>query len=450
MRQIKDILRLQWSQGLSMRSIARSLGVAYGSVHEVLQRAHAAGLQWPLPAELDDGALEQLLYRGNQGRPRHRPDPVWAEVDTELRRKGVTLQLLWLEYKQAHPDDGYQYAQFCVHYRRWRQTQDVVLRQPYRAGEKMFVDYAGQTIPLLDPHTGEIRQAFLFVAVLGASNFTYAEAQDAQTLPHWIGGHTRAVAYFHGVAAVAVPDNTKTAVHHACWYEPELNPTYADWAAHYGTVVLPARPRQPRDRAKGEAGVQVAERWILAVLRHRTFTSVAEANAAIAELREALNDRPFRKRDGSRRQLFEALDRPALRPLPATPYEYAQWKQAKVAIDYHVVADHNFYSVSYRLIGTHVDVRLTAQTVEVLSQGRRVASHVRVYGRGIYVTDSAHRPAAHQRYLEWSPERLIQWAQSVGPHTATLVETILRERPHPEHWLPVLSGHHPARQILSA
>jgi transposase len=433
MRQIRDILRLQWSLGLSMRSIAHSLGIGYGTVHDVLQRAAAAELGWPLPAELDDGDLERLLYQGHQGRPRRRPDPDWVAVDLELRRKGVTLELLWLEYKQAHPIDGYQYSQFCFHYRQWRQAQNVVLRQSYRGGEKMFVDYAGQTLPIVDLATGGVEPAYLFVSVLGASSFTYVEVHETQTLAHWIRGHTHALEYFQGVPAVTVPDNTKTGVLNACWYEPELNPTYADWAAHYGTVVLPARPRHPRDRAKVEVGVQVAERWILAVLRHRTLTSVAEANLAVAPLREALNDRPFRKRDGSRRELFERLDRPALRPLPLTPYEFAQWKQAKVAIDYHVAVDHNCYSVPYRLIGTHVDVRLTVQTVEILLKGRRVASHVRLYGRGLYQTDPAHRPLAHQRYLEWPPERIIRWAGGVGPNTAQLVETILRERPHPEH-----------------
>lgn len=433
MRQIHSILQLHWSQGLSMCSIARSLGVAYGSVQQVLQRAEAAGLRWPLPEELDDEGLARLLYHGNQGRPRRRPEPDWATVDRELRRKGVTRELLWLEYKQAHPADGLQYAQFCEHYRQWRQTQDLVLRQPYRAGEKMFVDYAGQTLPVLDRQTGEIRAAFLFVAALGASCLTFAEAHEAQTLPHWIGGHTHAVEYFQGVPALTVPDNPTTGVQHACWYEPVLNPTYAEWAAHYGTVVLPTRPAHPRDKAKAEVSVQIAERWILAVLRDRTFTSVAEWNAAIVPLREALNDRPFRKRDGSRRTLFATVDRPALRPLPATPYEFAAWKQAKVAIDYHVAADHNFYSTPHRLVGARVDVRLTAQTIEILHHGRRVASHVRLYGRGLYQTDPAHRPAAHQRYLDWTPERLIRWAHDVGPHTAQLVEAILRERPHPEH-----------------
>jgi transposase len=232
---------------------------------------------------------------------------------------------------------------------------------------------------------------------------------------------------------LTVPDNPKTGVEHASWYEPELNPTYAEWAAHYGTVILPARPYHLRDKAIVEASVLQAERWILAVLRHRTLMSVAEANAAVAPLREALNDRPFRKRDGTRRQLWATLDRPALRPLPATPYEFAEWRQAKVPFDYHVTVEHNFYSVPFQLLGTQVDVRLTAHTVEILHHGRRVASHGRVYGRGSYVTDPAHRPVAHQRYLEWTPQRVIGWAAEVGPHTAQLVETILRERPHPEH-----------------
>jgi transposase len=434
MRHIRDILRLQWSQGRSMRSIARSLGVGYASVHEVLHRATAAGLRWPLPADMDDDALGQVLYRGNQGRPRRRAEPDWIVVDTELRqRKAVTLQLLWLEYKQAHPDDGLQYTQYCVRYRQWRRTQDVVLRQTYRAGEKMFVDYAGQPVPIVEPRTGAIWEAALFIAALGASSMIFAEVHEAQTLPHWIGGHTHAVEYFEGAAELTIPDNPKTGVTHACWYEPELNPTYAEWAAHYGTVILPARPRRPRDKAVAEVSVQQAERWILAVLRHRTLTSVADANAAVAPLREAINDRPFRKRDGTRRQRWETLDRPALRPLPVTPYEFAEWRQAKVPFDYHVTVAHNFYSVPFQLLGTQVDIRLTVHTVEMLQHGRRVASHGRVYGRGLYVTDPAHRPVAHQRYLDWTPQRVIGWAAEVGPHTAQLVETILRERPHPEH-----------------
>ncbi len=431
MRKLQEMLRLHKEQGLSLRQIARSLSVAYGTVHGVIQRAEAAALSWPLPAEVDEAALERLLYPGNQGRPRRRPEPDWPGIDAELRRKGVTLELLWLEYKREHPD-GYQYSQFCDRSRRWRATQDVVLRQSYRAGEKLFVDYAGQTLPIVDPQTGDVREAQLFVAVLGASSYTFVEAHAAQDLPSWIGGHCRAVEFFGGVPTIVVPDNLKAGVREPSWYEPDLNPTYADWAAHYGTVVLPARPRHPRDRAKVEVAVQIAERWILAVLRHRTFTSLAEANTAIRALGDRLNARPFTQREGSRRALFEALEQPALRPLPATAYEFAQWKQAKVSIDYHLAVERNYYSVSYHLVGERVDVRLTAHTVEVFLKGRRVASHARLWGRGQYATDPAHRPLAHQRYLEWSPSRLMRWAATVGPQAATLVETILREKPHPE------------------
>lgn len=432
MRQIRDILRLYWEQRLTMRQIARSLGVGVTSVSDRIHRAEAAGLGWPLAPDLDDLALERLLYPVVQGRPRAaRPEPDWPWIDAELRRKGVTLELLWIEYKRQHPE-GYQYTWFCQRFRRWQQQVDPVLRQTYRAGEKLFVDYAGQTLPILDPGTGEVREAVLFVAVLGASNYTYAELQWAPDLPSWIGGHTRALEYFGGVPALVIPDNLKAGVKTASWYEPELNPTYAEWAAHYGTAILPARPRHPRDRAKGEAGVQVAERWLLAVLRHETFPSLAAGNTALWSLLDRLNARPFKKRAGSRRSLFETLDRPALRPLPQTPYEFAQWKQAKVSIDYHVAVDGNYYSVPYQLIGERVDIRLTTHTVEALRGGRRVASHARGHGRGAYYTDPNHRPRSHQRYLDWSPSRLVRWAATVGPHTAQLVETILRERPHPE------------------
>jgi transposase len=456
MRQIRDILRLYWEQRLTMRQIAQSAGVGLSSVSDRIHRAEAAGLGWPLAPDLDDLILERLLYPGAQGRPHtDRVEPDWATIDAELRRKGVTLELLWIEYKREHPE-GYQYSWFCARYRRWQQRVDPVLRQLYQAGEKLFVDYAGQTVPILDPRTGEVHDAVLFVAVLGASNYTYAELQWAPDLPSWIGGHTRALEFFGGAPALVVPDNLKAGVTTASWYEPELNPTYAEWAAHYGTAILPARPRHPRDRAKVEVGVQIVERWILAVLRHRTFTSLAEANAAIRALLERLNARPFKKRPGSRHALFEMLDRPALRPLPQTPYEFAQWKQAKVSIDYHVAVAGDYYSVPYQLIGERVDIRLTAHTIEAFRGGRRIASHARGPGRGEYVTDPHHRPSAHQRYLEWSPSRLIGWATDVGPQTARLVETILRERPHPEQGYRACLGilrlgkHYPPARVEAA
>ncbi|MGE5506863.1 MAG: IS21 family transposase, partial [Chitinophagales bacterium] len=387
MRTIKEALRLHHELGLTMRQVAASLHVAPSTASEVFRRAEAAGLGWPLPDDLDEAELERLLYSGNQGRPRTRPEPDWAYVRQELSKKGVTLELLWMEYKQDHPT-GYQYSQFCEHYRRWQKTVDVVLRQNYRAGEKMLVDYAGKTIPIIDRGTGEIHEALLFVSVLGASNYTYAEAHWNQDLASWIGGHCRSFAYFGGVAEYVVPDNPKTAVKRSCWYEPELNRTYQEMAAHYGTAIIPARPRKPRDKAKVEVAVQIAERWIIARLRHQTFHSLDELNRAIQPLLEELNGRPFKKLDGSRQKLFESLEKPALGPLPAEPYEFAQWKKAKVSIDYHIDVDRNFYSVPYQLVGEHVDVRVSFRTVEVYHKGRRVASHVRIpLGKGQYRTD---------------------------------------------------------------
>ncbi len=339
MRKIREVLRLHFDQQRSLREIAESLLIGHTTAGDVIRRAKEAGLGWPLPETLDDAELEQRLYPGNQGRPRWRPEPDWARVDAELRaHKGVTLELLWLEYKRKHPE-GYQYSQFCAHFAQWRKKQDVVLRQSYRAGEKMFVDYAGPKVPVYDRRTGAVAfEASIFLAVLGASNYVFCEAHRAQDLPHWLQGHVHAFEHFHGVPRIVVPDNLKAGVREPSFYEPDLNPSYAKLAAHYGTVVIPARPRRPRDKAAVEVGVQVVERWVLAVLRHRWFFDLAELNAAIALRVQWLNERPFRKRDGSRRILFETLDRPALQPLPQTAYVFAEWKQPKVNIDYHVDA----------------------------------------------------------------------------------------------------------------
>jgi len=336
MRTIREILRLKWDCRRSNREIAQSCHVARSSVGECLARAAAAGLAWPLPPELDDGTLEARLYR-RAGRPPGppRPLPDWATVHQELKRPGVTLQLLWQEYKAGDPA-GLQYSQFCVHYRQWAQTLALSLRQEHRAGDKLFLDYAGQPAWLTDPTTGARTPVPLFVAVLGASNYTYAEATRTADLPSWIGSHVRAFEYLGGVPAVLIPDNHKSAVLHPDRYEPDLHPTYLDLAAHYGTTILPTRVRRPRDKAKAETAVLIVERWIVAALRHRTFFSLPELNAGIWELLERLNTRPFRKLPGCRRTLFETLDKPALRPLPATPYVFAEWKRARANIDYHV------------------------------------------------------------------------------------------------------------------
>jgi transposase len=432
MRTTREILRLRLGLALPIRQVARSCHVAPSTVHDCLARAEVAGLSWPLPAGVDDAALEARLYPGQPG-PAVRAAPDFATMYRELKRKDVTLQLLWQEYKQQHPTDGYQYSQFCARYRRWRGQLDVVMRQEHRAGEKLFVDYAGQSMPIVEPDTGEVRELSVFVATLGASSYTFAEVHEDQTLRSWIRGHVHAFEFFQGVPAALVPDNLKAAVKKACFYEPDLNPTYQELAEHYGAVILPARPRKPRDKAKVENAVQQVERWILAPLRHQRFFSRAEANHAIQERLRWLNNRPFAKLAGSRRSLYEELDRPALQPLPARRYEPAEWKaQVGVNIDYHLEFAGHYYSVPYHLTGKRVDVRATTTTIECFHRQRRVASHRRSTRPGQFTTDPAHRPKAHQRYGEWSPSRLIHWAETVGPRTARVVETILRRKPHPE------------------
>ena len=431
MRKVREVLRLRHELGLGLRQIARSLGLSHSTVSGYLGRAEAAGVLWPLPEDLGDAELEARLFPGSEGQGRRRPEPDWGRVHRELRRKGVTLQLLWLEYKREHPN-GYQYSRFCDLYRRWLKTADLVMRQVHRAGEKVFVDWAGLTVPVVDSATGEVREAYVFVGALGASNYTYAEASFSQALPAWITAHCRMFEFFGGVPAVVVPDNPRTAVVQSCRYEPDLHPTYREMAAHYGTAIIPARPKKPRDKAKVETAVQAVERWVLAPLRNRTFFSLAELNQAIREGIEQLNARPFQKLPGCRKGLFETLDRPALKPLPPTRYEFAEWRKARVNIDYHVEVDKNFYSVPYQLVGQEVEVRLGATTVEVFYQGQRVAAHARSSGKGRYVTEDRHRPAAHRRHLEWTPSRLVAWAGNIGPETAQLVRLLLASRPHPE------------------
>lgn len=431
-RKIKEVLRLKVEHRLSDRQIASSCSISHITVKGYIRRAEEAGLSWPLPPDLDDSALEELLFPAPQKIPEEeRNIPPLDYLHKELRRKGVTLQLLWHEYKEANPN-GYQYSQFCEHYRRWKAKLDVSLRHEHKAGEKLFVDYAGQTVPIVDSQTGEVREAQIFVATLGASNYTYAEATLSQDLPSWINCHVHAFEFFQGTPDIVVPDNTKSGVTKACRYEPDINPTYQDLAEHYGTTIIPARTYKPRDKAVVESAVLMVERAVLAPLRNRTFFSLAELNGAIWEKIEGLNDRKFQKLDTTRRELFESLDKPALKTLPAQRYEYAQWKKARVNIDYHIEVDRHYYSVPYQLVKEQVDVRLTATTVEVFHKGRRVASHPRSYRAGKATTTHEHRPKSHQRYLEWTPSRITRWAAKNGPNTGELVTRILESKPHPE------------------
>jgi len=434
MRKIKEILRLKYDCGLSERQIARSCQVSRSTVADYLRRATAARVNWPEAAALTETQLEELLFP-TQRLPSsvQRPPPDCEYIYNQLRnyrKVNLTLSQLWVEYKEKHPE-GYQYTQFCEYYRRWRGKLDYCMRQEHRAGEKVFIDYS-DGLSIVAPATGELIPTQLFVAVWGASNYTYAEAALSQTLPDWIGAHGRAFEYFGCVSRVLVPDNLKSGVNKACNYEPELNPTYTEMAEHYGCAVLPARPRRPRDKAKVEVGVLIAQRWILAVLRQRTFYSLAELNTAIRQCLEHLNNRTMRRMRQSRKELFEAVDRPNALPLPQRPYEYAEWGKARVNIDYHIEVDGHYYSVPFQLLHQRLDVRLTAPTVEAFHKGERVAAHARSYIRGTHTTLPEHMPPEHRSYAEWSPSRFIQWAGKTGAATARLVEKILTSRTYPE------------------
>jgi transposase len=432
MRKSREILRLKWVLGRSHREVARSLGVSVGAVAAVVGRAQAAGLDWAAVEKLAEPALEERLYAAapKSARPQ-RPLPDCAAIDLERRRPGVTLELLHLEYIERHPD-GYRYTQFCEIYRRWLKRRRLTMRQTHRAGEKLFVDYAGKKPHIVDPKTGECIDVELFVATLGASNYTYAEATHSQQSKDWIQSHVRALEYFRGVPKAIVPDQLKSGVTKSCPYEPSIQRTYEELAHHYDTVILPARPAKPRDKAKVEAAVLVAERWIVARVRHQTFFSLDALNERIAELLEELNARVMRRYGKSRRQLFDELERSALKPLPAKRFVYGEWSKARVNIDYHVEFDHHFYSVHHSLVHEVVEVWATATTVELLHHGQRVASHRRSYQRGGHTTVAEHMPKAHQKHLEWTPSRIISWAATIGPETAELVRLILADRPHPE------------------
>lgn len=431
MRLIRDVLRLKYGNGLGERAISVTLGISKGAIGSYLSRARAAGLSWPLPPDLGDGALERLLFPGQRADAGSRPVPDWAEVERELRRRGVTRALLWQEYRGRHPD-GFGYSWFCEAYDGWKGRLSPTMRQSHVAGEKVFVDFAGDTIGVVDPGTGEVWQARLFVATMGASNFIFAEARASEGLADWLGAHANLFAALGGVPKFVVCDNLKAAVISPDRYEPGLNRSYLELAEHYGTAVLPARPGKPRDKAKVEQSVLIAERWILARLRHARFFSLAELNGAIAALTAELNARVMRGFGASRAELFAALDTPALGGLPAQPYSFATWLRRRPGPDYHVEVDGHWHSVPFRLIGQVLDVRAGAATVEVFHRGERVASHPRALHRRGQSTTPEHMPSAHRRHAQWTPARLLQEAAGIGPAAVALCEAIMIARPRPE------------------
>jgi transposase len=434
MRMIREILRLHYSCSLSNRKISKALGCSRWAVDEYIRRAETANLGWPLSSEFDDeDKLEALLYL-KEPTPidKQRPQPDCNYIHQELKKKGVTLDLLWQEYKQEHPN-GYQLSQFRNIYRDWRKTVNLSMRQNHKAGEKAFSDFAGKTLPITNPHTGEITQAHLFVCSLGASSYTYAKLFFSENTEAWATGHALAFTYFGGCPNIIVPDNPKPVITKACRYEPDVNPSFAQMANHFNLAIIPARVRHPKDKAVVESAVGLTTRWILAVLRKQTFFSLAEANQAVAELLEKLNNKPFKKLPGTRRSRFETVDKPALKPLPDTQYEYMHIKYATVHIaDYHVEYDGSWYSAPYQYRGRTVEARATLNTIEIYLKGKRIASHPRGIIKGSRSTLDEHRPKSHREYGQWPPERITRWAATIGPATKDLTEKILQSKKHPE------------------
>jgi len=429
MRKIREVLRLKYTHPLSNPQIAVSCNLSKECVRQYIKRAEKAGLSWPLPEGIDDVELERRLFK-DVNQALQVPHPDWLVVHQELKKKGVTLMLLWEEYREVYPH-GYQYSRFCELYRAFKSKLHPTMRQNHKAGEKLFVDFSGLMIPWVDKETGEIYKAEVFVAVLGASNYTYVEACESQSLPCWIEAHVRTLEFIGGIPSVVVPDNLKAGVTKAHYYDPDINITYQDFACHYGLAIIPARANSPKDKSKAEVGVQGIQRRILAPLRHYTFFNVADINRAIVSLLRDYNQRPFQDLPGSRLSQFLLIDKPALQPLPARRYEYAEWKKAKVNIDYHVAFEKHFYSVPHTYIREVIILRITRKTVECYYKNQRIASHLRFFRPG-HTTVKEHMPKSHQAHVEWTPERLMGWGKKIGPSTEKLIESVIQSRPIPE------------------
>ena len=431
-RYIKEILRLKYEAGLGQRDISRSVRVSVGSVNQYLTRAAQAGISWPLPDDMDQQGLIRALFPSQPEKHNSRfAVPDWPTVQLELRRKGVTKQLLWEEYCQAQPHQAYSYSQYCQRYKVWLSRQRLSMRQVHKAGEKLFVDYAGPTVPVINPDTGEIRKAAIFVAVLGASNYSFAEATWGQTMGDWLESHVRAFEFFGGTSTIVVPDNLKSGVTKASRYEPDLNRSYNAMAEHYALAIIPARPRKPKDKSKAENGVLLVERWVLAKLRHETFFSLARLNARIKEHLEQLNHKTFQKLPGTRHSQFEALDKPVLRPLPAHRYQYVDIKKVRVGVDYHIEYHKHFYSVPHQLVGKQLEAQASSGTVQVYNLDKLITSHPRKYHVG-FTTNPAHMPENHRAHASWTPGRLLNWGAKIGPNTQKMVQQLIDAKAHPE------------------
>ena len=439
-RVVKEILRLKFDLGLSTRQISQSVNASVGVVHKLIGKAERAGLGWPLPKEVDDEKLEEVLYPRAEEICEGKALPEWSLIHRQLKSKGMTRQLLWEEYKEVNPQNHYSYTRFCELYNAWlKKNGKPSMRQEHKAGEKCFVDYAGVEVDIGDPQSTEAFKAQIFVGVMGASNCIFAEAAASQTLEDWLGSHTRMLEYFGGVPRIIVPDNLKSGVTKACRYDPDVNLAYQQWANHYRTVIIPARPRKPKDKSKAEVGVQIVERSVLARIRDERFFSIAELNSRIAKLVEEVNSMPFQKLPGCRREEFERVELPALGPLPPYPYVYIEIKRAKVHLDYHVEHKKAFYSVPFIYRSETVEIHSTRNIVTISFKGKTIARHKRL-NRGGYSTEPAHMPESHREHEKWNPRSLRNWAEKQGSETLEWLEWQFALKDHPEQVYRVCLG----------
>lgn len=432
MRKLTQIIRLHFDSKLSTRPIAKSLGLSVGVVNKYINRALSNNLSWPLPKGMDEQALNALL-RKDSGQPNQSLSATsidFIKVHQELCRKGVTLQLLWDEY-QSEQETPLSYSRYCHHYRLYKQSLKRSMRQSHKAGDKVFIDYSGVTVDIIDPETNDIKSAEIFVGVLGASKYTFAEATWSQQLPDFLASQRHMFEFFGGVSALIVPDNLRSAINKSCRYDPDTNPTYAHFIEHYGTAVLPARPYHPQDKALVESGVQVVQRWILARLRHQTFVGLAELNTAIAQLLKILNKKPFQKLPGCRESVFLEMEKPELKALPLEAYHYRQYKSSRAGIDYHITLNGHYYSVPHHYCGEIIDLWFNQHTVECYFKGERIAMHLYSTRPG-QSTITHHMPTGHRIQSRQSKERFMRWADQIGIYTAIVVKKILDEKPHPE------------------
>lgn len=435
MKKLTQLLRLHFESKLTTRPIAKSLGLSVGVINKYINLALNKGLSWPLPDGLNEKALEELLRPASSSKSSNQSKDAdkinFSKIHQEMKLKGVTLQLLWEEYADEQ-ENPLSYSRYCYHYRMYKKSLKRSMRQIHKAGDKTFIDYSGVTFDIIDPQTNNIRAAEIFVGVLGASKYTYAEATWTQQLHDFLGSQQRMFEFFGGVSALLVPDNLRSAISKTCRYEPDTNPTYAQFAEHYGVAVLPARPYTPQDKASVESGVQLVQRWILARLRHQTFVGLAELNAEIRRLIKILNQKPFQKLPGNRESAFLEIDKPALKRLPEVAYQYRQYKAARVGVDYHVALNGHYYSVPHRYCGELLDLWFNQHLVECYFQGEKIATHPYSQIQGANSTRVQHMPQNHQKHSELSKERFMRWAEEIGISTQLAVENIFKDKPHIE------------------